>query len=212
MEPGKTNRIERRKEATRKKIIAAAIDLFKEQGFDQTTVEQIAEKADVALGTIYNHFPAKEAIICEHVQRMISEQGPGVLSLVRQLPDTRSRLTLALRKSLEWMHIELNNDIYEKYLTYRLQRLVDNFKDRDPGLSSGFKNVLEPILELGKEMGEIRRDVPSQVLAGQLEVAHIITAVVWVTNAELFSIDESIDMNVDLFLKGAESRESISRL
>ena len=58
------------------------------QGFDQTTVDQIAEEADIAKGTIYNHFTEKEAIICEYVQGIIREQAPDALNLLQKLPDT----------------------------------------------------------------------------------------------------------------------------
>lgn len=208
MEQIRVSRTERKKEETKKKIIAVAMDLFNKQGFEQTTVEQIAEEADVNKGTIYNHFPAKEAIICEYVQRIIREQGPETLSLLQQLPDTRSRLIAVLRKSLEWMHIDLNKDIYERYFTYRMQKVVQALRDWDPSISSGFKDVLVPIIDLGKETGEIRQDVHSRVLAGHLESFHSITAILWLTHPELFSIDDSIDINVDLFLNGAKNRGS----
>jgi AcrR family transcriptional regulator len=204
MEPVRGSRTERKKEENKKKIIAVAMDLFVRQGFEQTTVEQIAEEADIAIGTIYNHFPAKEAIISEHVQKVIKAQGPEVIALIQQLPDTRSRLIEALRKSLEWMQIEMNKDIYERYIAYRMQKLVQNFRDRDPGLSSGLGSILEQIFDLGKEAGEIREDMPSQVLAGHLDTMHCITAAAWTTIPGLFSIYEAIEKNVDLFLDGAK--------
>ncbi|TEB11512.1 HTH-type transcriptional repressor KstR2 [Pelotomaculum sp. FP] len=207
MEQIRVSRTERKKEETRKKIIAVAMDLFNKQGFEQTTVEQIAEEADVNKGTIYNHFPAKEAIICEYVQRIIKEQGPEALSQVMQLPDTRSRLIAALRKSLRWMHIELNKDIYEKYFAYRMQRVVQVLRDWDLSLSSGFRDVLAPIIELGKETGEIRRDMDSMALATHLESMHSNIAILWLSHPELFSIDEGIDMIMDLFLNGAKNRD-----
>lgn len=208
MKLNKRNRTERRKEETKNKIIAAAMALYNKQGFDQTTVEQIAEEADVALGTIYNHFPAKEAIICEYVQRIIREQGPEALRLVLQLPDTRSRLTAALRKSLEWMQFESNKEIYERYYTYRMQKVFQVIRDWDLSLSSGFRDVLAPIIELGKETGEIRRDIDSMALAVHLESMHSNAAVVWLTHPELFPIDDGINMILDLFLNGAGNRES----
>lgn len=195
-------RTERKKEATKKRIISVAMDLFSKQGFEQTTVEQIAEEADIAKGTIYNHFPVKEAIICEHVQRIIREQGPEVLSQIRQLPDTRSRLITVLRKSMDWMNVNLNNDIYEKYFIYRMQTIVYSIKDQS--LRSGVSGVLEEILELGKEAGEIRQDVSSVVLAGHLETIASFTAIGWVTRPECFAINEAIEMNVDIFLNGVK--------
>jgi AcrR family transcriptional regulator len=52
-------RRERKKLDTRRRIFRAALDLFKEKGFDDTTVEEIAELADVGKGTVFNYFPQK---------------------------------------------------------------------------------------------------------------------------------------------------------
>lgn len=49
-------------EATRLAIEDAAIELFMEQGYHATSMRQIAERAGLALGGIYNHFSSKEAI------------------------------------------------------------------------------------------------------------------------------------------------------
>lgn len=204
----KLNRYERKKEETRQKIIDVAMNLFNKQGVDSTTLEQIAEEADIARKTLYNHFREKEAIICLYVQRIIKEQGPEALGQVLQLPDTRSRLTAALRKSLDWMHIDLNKDIYEKYFIYRMQKVVQTIRDGDLSLSSGFRDILVPIIDLGKETGEIRRDVNTMALAAHLESMHSNSAVVWLTHPEIFSINDGIDMIVDLFLNGAKNRGS----
>ncbi|HSH01659.1 MAG TPA: helix-turn-helix domain-containing protein [Anaerolineae bacterium] len=47
----------------RQTILEAAIALFAEQGFQRTTVKQIAQKAGVADGTIYNYFESKDALL-----------------------------------------------------------------------------------------------------------------------------------------------------
>jgi AcrR family transcriptional regulator len=56
-------RRERKRFRTRDAIFDAAIELFAEQGFEQTTLAQIAEHADVAIRTCYNHFPTKVGIV-----------------------------------------------------------------------------------------------------------------------------------------------------
>ncbi len=52
-------------ERTRRAILEAAYELFLEQGYAATSMRQIAERAGLALGGIYNHFPNKEAIFAE---------------------------------------------------------------------------------------------------------------------------------------------------
>jgi len=51
-----------KKEATRSRIVAAALTLFQVKGFDATTTKAIARKARIAEGTVFNYFPTKEDI------------------------------------------------------------------------------------------------------------------------------------------------------
>ena len=50
-------------ETRRAEIIAAAVQLFHERGFDATTVQHIAAAAGMATGTVYLYFPSKEAVL-----------------------------------------------------------------------------------------------------------------------------------------------------
>jgi len=51
------------KEATRERIEAAALELFRTRGFEATTTRDIAKQAEIAVGTLFNYFTAKEAIV-----------------------------------------------------------------------------------------------------------------------------------------------------
>jgi AcrR family transcriptional regulator len=59
-------------ERTRRAILDAAYELFLEQGYSATSMRQIAERAGLALGGIYNHFDSKEEIFRE----ILLEQHP----------------------------------------------------------------------------------------------------------------------------------------
>ena len=59
-----TGRRERKKAETRQALVAAARRLFLERGYDEVTVAQIADEADTAVTTLFNHFPdGKEALV-----------------------------------------------------------------------------------------------------------------------------------------------------
>lgn len=54
---------ERKKAKTRAAIQAAALELFKRHGYDSTTVDQIAERAEVSQSTFFRYFPTKEDVV-----------------------------------------------------------------------------------------------------------------------------------------------------
>ena len=54
---------ERKKQRTRETIVTVALDLFAERGYQQTTVAEIAEAAEVSKGTLFAYFPSKEEIV-----------------------------------------------------------------------------------------------------------------------------------------------------
>jgi len=58
-------RRERKKQQTRRAISDVATRLFLERGFDAVTVAEVARAADVAVQTVFNHFPAKEDLFSD---------------------------------------------------------------------------------------------------------------------------------------------------
>jgi AcrR family transcriptional regulator len=76
-------------EETRSKILAAALDLFRRRGFEETTMRDIANEAGVALGSAYYYFDSKEAL----VMAFYTEAGEAM--------SVRIETSLATEKGLE---------------------------------------------------------------------------------------------------------------
>src|ERR1700747_4652 len=60
----------------RERMVMAAVDLFTEQGYDATTVAQIAERAGVTKSTFFRHFPDKRELLVagqETLSRLLTE-------------------------------------------------------------------------------------------------------------------------------------------
>jgi AcrR family transcriptional regulator len=58
-----TNRWQRRRDRTRRALMAAALDLFRAKGYDATTIEEITDAADVSPRTFFYYFKLKEEVL-----------------------------------------------------------------------------------------------------------------------------------------------------
>jgi AcrR family transcriptional regulator len=66
------NRFERRRERTRRELLAAAARVLAEKGLHRTKISDIAAAADVGVGTFYLHFPDKEALFDAVVEETVA--------------------------------------------------------------------------------------------------------------------------------------------
>src|SRR5690242_21614789 len=64
-----TERTEARKAATRERIVTAALDQVAEGGYASASVQAVAARAGLAVGTIYRHFPSKASLFAEVFRR-----------------------------------------------------------------------------------------------------------------------------------------------
>lgn len=66
----------RKKLDRRKSMIAAATELFARSGFENTTMQNIADQAEVGIATLFRYFPKKEDLIIAVIQEIIEQQVP----------------------------------------------------------------------------------------------------------------------------------------
>ncbi len=90
-------RNERRKARTRASLLAAARQLFAAQGMEATTIAEIAERADIAIGSFYNYFRTKDDVLAALLQDALRDQ-LGVLQARQEgIDDPAERVSVAHR-------------------------------------------------------------------------------------------------------------------
>lgn len=193
------SRRDRKKLATRLTIIEVAMSLFKQQGFNETSMEQIAEHSDISKATLYKYFEVKEAIIAAYWQEEIKNSKDELRQIITNNPDTRSRLETAFRVYMQ--KIMQSRELYEIYIGYRMAHITQTHINDT--LRSGVAENAAAIIQAGQDSGEIRRDIPLKVLVSNMELLSMMQSVGWLRYPEQFSLDDSSRMLAELFLNGA---------
>ena len=76
----------------RQRIVAAAVALFAEQGFDATSVNQVVVRAGVAKGALYHHFDSKDDLLYEVYRELVDRQLAGLQEILARRLDPESTL------------------------------------------------------------------------------------------------------------------------
>lgn len=82
VKPTKHSKIDRRIQRTRQALQSALLELTKEKAFDDISVEEITERANVGRATFYLHYTDKEDLLLQH----FSEMADDMVQLVSQIP------------------------------------------------------------------------------------------------------------------------------
>jgi AcrR family transcriptional regulator len=90
-----------RGEETRAKIVEAALGLFRERGYDDTTMRAVAERAGVSLGNAYYYFASKEHLLQGYYARMKSEHETAAEPVLARERDLKARLLGVINAHLD---------------------------------------------------------------------------------------------------------------
>ena len=159
--PAAIGRLERRKRDRRLRIYGVAMDLFRTQGFERTTVNQIAEAADVVPATFFNHFQSKNALLGQMTAEVLDALELLLVEEFRAAESTRERLTGFVARATDQIAETrgLARDVLLEFLR----------SESEPGQQPPYiRRIHEPfaaMLREGQERGEVRLDQDAVFLA-----------------------------------------------
>jgi AcrR family transcriptional regulator len=174
------NRRERRRLETRERIYRAALQIFAERGYLETTVEDITEAADVGKGTFFNYFPTKE-----HVLATYGEQRVAAIEVALKKARSANHSVLAVLKELATdlagqssQSPDLLRSIFAAHLSCAPVRAeLQNRLLRA-------RQLLAEIFAVGQKRGEIRRDRSAADLARLTHLILMGVTIAWALNPD----------------------------
>ena len=192
-----TNRIEKNNKYNQ--ILEAAVKVFAQQGFYQSTIAQIAKEAGVADGTIYLYFKNKDDILVQFFSYRTKQVFESFREEVDRAETSADKLRNLVRRHLDEFQRDRDGAVVYQVETHQSSRLAE---DQIREMSQMYRDLISEIVEQGQQEGTIRKD-----LYVGLVKRFIIGAVDEVINTWLHSNGEydlvsMADPLVELFMTG----------
>jgi len=170
-----TSRRHRRAEDTRQRLFRAALDLFAQRGFADTTVEDITNAADVGKGTFFNYFPSKDHILLAFADMQLAK----LQSTVEHLRATGQ----SIPKFLRTLGIRMTEEPGRNPSMVRALLLANlsstPVREAMRINQARGQEILTEFVAIGQQRGEIRSDLPAKDLATVFRQTVFGTLLIW---------------------------------
>lgn len=155
---------ERNRQKVTERIIAAAMELFKAQGCQQTTMDDIAIKAEISRGTLFNYFPSKDALLLPWGQEILEEYvKPKLAEYLETGPKTIDVLHFLFANMSE--NVRAAPDLIRAFVGEALKATNKPHADRT---RTGMVEVFTQVLTYGQSRGDVRADLSAEEMAGYM--------------------------------------------
>jgi AcrR family transcriptional regulator len=151
---------ERKNVEVKRALYIAAMDLFRQKGFEETSVDEITQKAGFSRATFFNHFGAKRGIL-----RYYGQELQGLVEQLIEKADPAANPLELIQKVVFTMAYEAEAHVDEV-------KLICTHSMHDPGYlfdpTPARRRIFEILIELvsaAQRQGQVRRDLPARELA-----------------------------------------------
>jgi AcrR family transcriptional regulator len=193
---------EYQKKRRRERIFQAAMALFRQRGFQETTASDIAKAAHVSRGTFFNYFPYKEAVLLEYGTLLLAglreevkgrlARGEDPLAILRFIFQEVARYTEAEKDLvLPLLYELLNPDPIRAKAAFEALPLGDLIAQ-----------ALRPL----REKDLVRKDLSLERMGRTLADLYFLTALRWAAYTPERDLKEELQKTLDLALLGILSR------
>ena len=163
---------ERKKRRVLQQIQDAAFELFQDIGYEQTTMDAIAEKAETSRGTVFKYFPTKSSLWLSFLKQRYIEH---VQPLVKVYLDTHPPTLQALH----FLFIHIYEHVYQfpgvghAFQALKQDVLLTHPYQKDIEKDADFVDMIQTILLHGQQQGDVRCTLPLETLTHYVTVLYI---------------------------------------
>lgn len=160
-----------KKLATRARVLAAARDLFDEVGYEEATIRMVAERAGVAVGSVFTTFAGKAELLSQVMADRVDALQAELEHLAPHLRGPtvdRLRSIMAVHYGFETRRLRLFVAYVACSFTWPADGAVTPI-----GRNHRFRGMLVDVLRGGVERGDVRKDVDVELFIDTLLAAYV---------------------------------------
>jgi TetR/AcrR family transcriptional regulator, cholesterol catabolism regulator len=203
-------RREDKRDLTRQQMLTSAAELFAERGYEATSVEDIAERANLSKGTFYYHFETKEALVVELRRSMLAGTVDQTLALLAQgqPPITVLEKLLLDRAAFTQKEPELS----KVFFLQRVQVIL--FKDEDLIVKANadgqrkmmFRAAIYELVCEAQKRGQIRSDQSPAEITGMIIAFQLHAQGAWLASDRSSSLVDKMHRWLHALLDGVGAK------
>ena len=158
------NQYQKTTEKKKQAIVQAALRLFKDKGFKETSIKSIAEVAEVSPVSIYNYFGGKDNLVALCVNDLFEEIAQQAEDILNSDLDFKTKLDHAFALCQEKMSQQISDYFQDKMVKdYALSSLLMK------AITTKKRDIYFAYIELGKEEGAIAEDLSTDLILNVMD-------------------------------------------
>lgn len=205
---------EEKRKKRKEKIFTTAVELFNKKGFSQTTMKEIAEHADLAVGTLYNYFSSKNELLLEimttKTKEMSSRNEERIRTLCSSTSDPKKILGTILKEIIDDFNF-LNKQSWLELF----QAIFSSPHHIDRGVQLDFEliDVLQSMIEELQANNLLRSGANSTSASYMLYSIILFSFMnyIYYSGFSQKKLQEEIDYQLDILLKGLQNGDNRER-
>ena len=158
------NQYQKTTEKKKQAIIQAALQLFKDKGFKETSIKSIAEAAEVSPVSIYNYFGSKDNLVALCVNDLFEEVTQQAEDILNSNLDFKTKLNQAFSLCQEKMSQQISDYFQDKLVEDSVFSTL-----LTKAITAKKRDIYRAYIKVGKEEGLIAEDLSTELILNVMD-------------------------------------------
>lgn len=192
--------------STRAHIVSAAWKLFYEQGYDDTTVEDIVAESKTSKGSFYHYFSGKDDLLGS-LSLIFDEKYEQLRDSIPENMPTEEKLVFFTHELFAMIDNGVSVDLLARLLS---AQLVTHGEKHLLDRSRTYFKILNQLTRTGQERGELRDDMTVNEIVKAYAMFERALMYDWCLSGGEYSLSKYADQMVPIFLRGFRKTEPLA--